>query len=160
MDEREATPKDDRSGVDIPPPLYLLVPLGAGLLLEWAVPLPFVAGVWRFVLGGVFVAGGFGIEAWAFREMVRARTSPSVWEPTKAVVTSGPYRFSRNPIYVGFTMVYLGIAVLASALWPVLLLPPALAALYLRVVRREEAYLTRKFGDAYRAYRSRVRRWL
>lgn len=75
-------------------------------------------------------------------------------------MTSGPYRFTRNPIYIGLSAVYLGIAALAGSLWIALMLVPALFILQFGVVLREEAYLERRFGDDYRAYRARVPRWI
>ncbi|MFI5210728.1 MAG: methyltransferase family protein, partial [Gemmatimonadales bacterium] len=69
-------------------------------------------------------------------------------------------RFSRNPMYVGMTLLYLGIALWANSLWPLLLLPAVLVVMRRGVIAREEAYLERRFGDEYRSYRARVRRWL
>jgi protein-S-isoprenylcysteine O-methyltransferase Ste14 len=76
------------------------------------------------------------------------------------VAEEGPYALSRNPIYLGFAVMYLGFAFVANALWPLLFLPEAIALVYVFAIRREEQYLAREFGDAYAAYRARVRRWL
>jgi len=75
-------------------------------------------------------------------------------------VVTGPFRLSRNPLYLALTLMYVGLALLANALWVLVLLMPLLFMVHFGVVRREERYLERKFGDAYRAYRSRVRRYL
>jgi len=81
-------------------------------------------------------------------------------KPTTALVTEGPFRYSRNPIYVALTLLYVGVALLINALWILLLVVPALMALRYGVIAREEAYLTQKFGDAYHQYTTQVRRWL
>jgi protein-S-isoprenylcysteine O-methyltransferase Ste14 len=93
----------------------------------------------------------------AFR---RAGTHPQPWRPATALVVTGPYRFSRNPMYVGATLFYIGISFWVNSLWPLLLLPVVLVIMSRGVIAREEAYLERLFGDEYRSYRSRVRRWL
>jgi protein-S-isoprenylcysteine O-methyltransferase Ste14 len=93
----------------------------------------------------------------AFR---RARTSPKPWKPTTALVTTGPYRFTRNPMYLGFTLLYLSTTVWVNTMWPVLFLPLVLLLMHYGVIIREEAYLERVFGEAYQTYRRRVRRWL
>jgi len=75
-------------------------------------------------------------------------------------VVQGPYRFTRNPMYVGLAALYAGVTLLVNSLWPLLLLPVVLVVIRWRVIAREEAYLERKFGDVYRTYTTRVRRWL
>jgi protein-S-isoprenylcysteine O-methyltransferase Ste14 len=81
-------------------------------------------------------------------------------QPTAALVTEGPFRYSRNPIYVALTLLYLGVALLINALWILLLVVPAVLVLRYGVIAREEAYLAWKFGDTYRQYTAQVRRWL
>ena len=92
--------------------------------------------------------------------MKRAGTNIRPDQPTLAIVSDGPFRFTRNPLYLALTGLYAGIALLVNALWPLLLLAPVLAVLRWGVIAREERYLEAKFGEAYRAYRSRVRRWV
>ncbi len=92
--------------------------------------------------------------------MERAGTNVNPREPTTALVVSGPFRFSRNPLYVALTLMYAGLAVVANAFWVLVLLVPVLLVLHSGVVRREERYLEAKFGEAYRQYRARVRRYL
>jgi protein-S-isoprenylcysteine O-methyltransferase Ste14 len=92
--------------------------------------------------------------------MKRAGTNIRPDQPTLAVVSNGPFRFTRNPLYVAATGLYVGISLLVDALWPLLLLVPALVVLRWGVIAREERYLEAKFGEPYLAYRSRVRRWL
>jgi protein-S-isoprenylcysteine O-methyltransferase Ste14 len=94
------------------------------------------------------------------RVLSRAHTPVDPTKPTTALVTEGPFRYSRNPIYVALTLLYVGVALLINALWILLLVVPAGLVLRYGVIAREEAYLTRKFGDAYRHYTAQVRRWL
>lgn len=150
---------DDIPHVIAPPPLIFLLPLlfalGVNRLSAWpALPAP-----WPWVAGGVcLLLSGLLVSAiLAFR---RARTRPEPWKPTTALVVNGPYRFTRNPMYLGFTLIYAGVALLANSVWPFVLLPAVLFVMQRFVVRREERYLERKFGDAYRAYCARVRRWV
>ena len=89
-----------------------------------------------------------------------AGTSPMPHSPAKQLVIRGPYRFTRNPMYVGMTIAYLGGVATANSVWPLVALPLVLAGIYAFVIRREERYLEAEFGDAYRDYCRRVRRWL
>lgn len=90
----------------------------------------------------------------------RAGTHVAPGQPAAALVTAGPYRFTRNPIYIGFVLVYFGLSIVLTSVWILLLLLPVVLILQRGVVLREEAYLERKFGEAYRAYTARVPRWL
>ena len=92
--------------------------------------------------------------------MIRAGTSPDPGQPTKKIVAEGPFRFTRNPIYVSFTLTYLGITMSVNALWSVLFLPVGLLIVRHGVIAREERYLERKFGPEYLQYKARVRRWI
>lgn len=142
-----------------PPPLIYATPLLAGLLLQYFRPFAIVPPPWARVLGPVLTVLGFiGLPAvLAFR---RAGTHPSPWRPVTALVTTGPYRFTRNPMYLGFTLLYLGISVWVNTVWPLLPLPLILLTMQYGVVAREEGYMERRFGEDYRQYRTRVRRWL
>ncbi len=94
------------------------------------------------------------------RQQRRAGTNIETHRPTETIVTDGPYRYSRNPLYIGLMSLYSGAAVMGDSLWVLGLLAPLLVVMHFGVILREEAYLERKFGDVYRAYRARVRRWL
>ena len=146
-------------GVLVPPPLLYAVPLAAGLLIQHWRHLPLVPG-WAAVpldVACVFL-GLVGFPAFlAFR---RARTSPNPFRPSSALVTTGPFRFSRNPMYVGLTLLYVGVAIWVNTVWPLLFLPGILIVMHYGVIVREEAYLERIFGDEYRQYARLVRRWL
>lgn len=152
----------DRSGAVVHPPVLYVGALAAGLIAEWLRPLPGVAlaPAARIAAGVAVVLAGAAMLAAFLRQFRRAGTNIPVNRPTTALVTDGLYRFSRNPAYVGLTTIYLGLGIAFNSLWVVALVVPVLAAMRFGVIAREEAYLERKFGDAYRAYKARVRRWL
>jgi protein-S-isoprenylcysteine O-methyltransferase Ste14 len=155
----DSGPARDTAGVIAPPPLIYLGPLIAGLLLDrWAPIGGFPSGPARLV--GALCLAGFGIAVFALVAFRRAGTRPEPWKPTTALVTSGPYRFTRNPMYLGFTLFYLALALWFGGYWTLMLLPPVLLVMIHGVIRREEAYLSRLFGTGYDDYRQRVRRWL
>jgi protein-S-isoprenylcysteine O-methyltransferase Ste14 len=150
-------------GVRLPPPLLFVGGFAAGLGLHALVPLPLVPGdlpSLRAWPGWLAVALGLLVLGWALSTFYAERTAVFPHRPAATLVTSGPYRFSRNPMYVGLGLVYGGVALWLNALWPVLLLPAVYGLLWRLVVRREERYLAGAFGEAYAAYRRRVRRWL
>lgn len=159
MTTPSATDRPKHVRVVAPPPLLFGMPLMAGLLLDWWRPLPFLPAGTAHLIGGV-LAAGFLVGAPAVIAFRRAGTSPNPWRATSALVTSGPYRFTRNPMYLGMLLLYLSVTCWADTLWPFFFLPFVLGVMQVGVIRREEAYLEGLFGDEYRAYRSRVRRWL
>ena len=152
-------PRPATAGVIAPPPLIYGVPLLAGLWLDRWVPWPLVPERVTLPFGLVLVVLGF-IALPAILAFRKARTHPEPWKPTKALVTVGPYRFSRNPMYVGMTLLYLGTTIWQNTAWPLLALPAVIALIHVGVIQREERYLEGLFGDDYRTYRERVRRWL
>jgi protein-S-isoprenylcysteine O-methyltransferase Ste14 len=148
--------KSDRPGVIAPPPLIFAAGLVIGLLIQRARPVPLWPGVSAM---GVFLIGAaILLAAWAFQTMQRAGTPVDPYKPTTRLVSEGPFRFTRNPLYLSLTLIYLGIALLFNALWPLLLLPFVLLVLRRGVIDREERYLERKFGKEYLRYKNRVRR--
>ena len=145
----------------IRPPLAWALAVIAGLVLDWLAPLPFLPEDWPAgLLGAVVFVLALALAIWAIDTMTRAGTNVPTNRPTTAIVESGPYRFTRNPIYLGMFGGLIGLGIAFDNPWLLLML--ALFALVIRygVVAREEAYLERMFGDAYRGYRRRVRRWL
>jgi protein-S-isoprenylcysteine O-methyltransferase Ste14 len=152
-------PRPPTAGVVAPPPLVYGIPLLGGLLLERIWPRPIVAERVTLPIGLLLVALGF-VALPAILAFRKARTHPEPWKPTKALVTVGPYRYSRNPMYVGMTLLYLGTTIWQNTVWPLVALPVVLAVIDRGVIRREERYLEGLFGDDYRRYRDRVRRWL
>ena len=154
------TGTQDVPNIIAPPPLVYVGGLILGLILGALFSTPFLPGGLTWTVGLPLIALGVVLLATAFRAFRRAGTSPDPGEPTKRVVTDGPFRFTRNPIYLGFTLIYLGITVALSSLGALLLLLPALAIIDRGVIVREERYLARRFGDKYLRYKTRVRRWL
>jgi protein-S-isoprenylcysteine O-methyltransferase Ste14 len=150
--------------VRIPPPLLFALPLLTGFIVQRFVPTPIVNGaeptrILRLV-GIAEIAIALGLFAWAVSTFVRLKTPVIPMRRARALVDEGPFKLTRNPMYLGFTVLYLGIAFVANAFWPLVFLPEAIALTYLFAIRLEEAYLTREFGDAYREYCARVRRWI
>jgi protein-S-isoprenylcysteine O-methyltransferase Ste14 len=150
----------DNPGVVAPPPLIYAGALALGLVANKLYPMAFLPRAVSRVLGLPLIFGGLTIGLLGFREMRRAETNVDPYKPATAIVTEGPYRFTRNPLYVGMTLVYSGITALFNAFPAAMLLPLALAVMRGGVIEREERYLERKFGDEYLAYKARVRRWL
>jgi len=145
----------DTAQVIIRPPLAWGLAVLAGLALHWLVPVPFL----RTDLPAIWL-GALALFAGAIVTMTRAGSNVPTNRPTTTIVESGPYRFTRNPIYLGMFLGLIGLAIALDNLWLLLTLVPFALVIRYGVVTREEAYLDRKFGDVYRAYRSRVRRWL
>jgi protein-S-isoprenylcysteine O-methyltransferase Ste14 len=158
-----AAPADDSPGVPIPPPLLFVFGFLAGLLADGVVPLALLGSgrralaVWA---GWGAIGSGLALMLWGIATFARHRTAVMPHLPARRLVTGGPYRFTRNPMYVGLVLAYAGLALLIDTAWPLLLLPAVLALLVVVVVRREERYLARAFGDSYHDYQSRVRRWV
>jgi protein-S-isoprenylcysteine O-methyltransferase Ste14 len=150
----------DTPGVIGPPPLLYVVPLLLGLRVHRALPVSWLPASVARPLGATLVTAGAALEAWFFATMHRARTPVNPALPVVRVVTAGPFRWSRNPSYTAFTLIYAGVASLRNSLWPMLFLPGVLFGVRRGVIEREERYLERKFGDEYRAYVARVRRWV
>ncbi|MSO76854.1 MAG: isoprenylcysteine carboxylmethyltransferase family protein [Alphaproteobacteria bacterium] len=157
-------PDPDTVGVIARPPLIYGLAVALGLALDAARPNTLLAetlpGALRWTLGGLLFATALAGVIAVFLRFRRAGTNIDTKQPTTALVTDGLYRYSRNPVYVALTAATLAIAFMAANLWIVLLLLPTLWVMQYGVVLREEAYLTAKFGDAYRAYCGEVRRWL
>jgi protein-S-isoprenylcysteine O-methyltransferase Ste14 len=152
--------KQDTPGVIAPPPLIYLTALVIGLALGYLGPTPFLPRSLAYGLGAVLVLIGAWIIISARRMMQRAGTAIRPTIPTTALVITGPFRFTRNPLYVGATLIYVGIAVAARSLWALALLLIVLVVMQRGVIDREEHYLERKFGADYVRYKERVRRWI
>ena len=157
-------PEDDRlaargPNIIAPPPLLFAGPWLAGFLLDLAVHLPRLPGVLRLV-GLPLTAAGVALIVWFFVTMQRAGTPVDPRERPTTLVQAGPFRLTRNPAYVGWTFLYLGLTLLTGGRWALVLLPGVLVAVNVGVIRREERYLEEQFGADYREYLGRVRRWL
>lgn len=150
----------DNPGVIAPPPLIYLAGFVVGMLVERAVPVAPLPPAIRWAAGAPLAVAAVLLGAWAVGTMHRAGTSLDPRRPATALVVNGPFRFTRNPLYLSNTVLYAGVAVLVDVLWPLVLLPAVLLVIRRGVIGREERYLEAKFGDAYRRYREAVRRWI
>ena len=153
----------DRAEVAIKPPVLFLGALALGALLSLVIPLgPRLASPngQALAVGLTYVAIGFALASFSVRNFRRAGTTVVPGEPSTALVVTGPNHVTRNPIYIGLVLMYFGLAIVLTSLWVLLLLIPVLVVLQRGVVEREEDYLERQFGEAYRKYKARVPRWL
>jgi protein-S-isoprenylcysteine O-methyltransferase Ste14 len=153
----------DTSGVRLFPPAISAVALVVGLLLGWAWPLPLVPEGFRHAvrLGGLFLVGSWlALAISAVVTFRRAGTTPNPTKPSTALAFGGPYRITRNPMYLGLVLLVLGAGLVMNSIWLVLLAAPVAFLLRNAVILKEERYLERKFGAAYLDYKQRVRRWI
>lgn len=154
--------RSEHSGVLIPPPLIYAVPFGVGLLLERTAPWPITVEWHRVVVGvgSIIVACGLALIVAGIVTFRRARTTIFPLRSTSLIVDQGVYRLTRNPMYVGMCIAYIGLTLIANSVWPAVAWPFALLVVDRYVMRREERYLSAKLGEPYEQYRRRVRRWL
>jgi protein-S-isoprenylcysteine O-methyltransferase Ste14 len=153
----------DHPPVVVRPPILFGGALVLALILEGLVPLGpgLGGGTGRSVAVGLsFVVLGGALLAMAANRFSQAGTNLPTWEAALALVEDGPYRFSRNPIYISLLLIYFGLATALTSVWAILFFPVLMAVVHYGIVLREEAYLTEKFGAAYKSYLARVPRWL
>lgn len=150
----------EKPRVALPPPILYAVAIGLGLWLERPLPWPLPGGTLRFWVGLMVVALAAGLFALCLRELRRHQTTINPHKGASSLVSSGPFRFSRNPIYVSLTALHLGIGFLASSTWVLVMLLWVLPLLQRFVIEREEEHLHDRFGQEYIDYCARVRRWL
>lgn len=143
-----------------PPPLLFALFFFGGYILQKLRPLPILSGDLHLIPALWFSVAGLLLFLAAWRAMRRADTSPNPYVPERALVVSGPYARSRNPMYLAFACLYLGLSSWYNALWPLVIFPGLIVAVNRLVIRREEARLSARFGDDYRDYARRVRRWV
>jgi protein-S-isoprenylcysteine O-methyltransferase Ste14 len=156
----ELLPEEDHPGVPIAPPLFFAIPVLVALALEWFFPTSFVHGAFRWTLGSLILVSGIAVGGSGFITQKRAGTDPIPFNPSTCIVAHGPYRFTRNPMYLGFIFLTLGLALLVDCAWMLLAVPIGLVLIDRLVITREERYLERKFGEEYLTYKRRVRRWI
>jgi protein-S-isoprenylcysteine O-methyltransferase Ste14 len=164
MDQRvEPIPRSDErdtAGIRVPPPLLYIAGFLIGLGLELAWPTDWPSLGIRLALALVAGACWFALDGAAMMWFRRSGTSMIPANPTTALVTSGPYRFTRNPMYLGMAFLYVAFAFGFGVMWAMALLPVVILVVDRFVIAREEPYLERKFGQRYRDYKARVRRWI
>jgi protein-S-isoprenylcysteine O-methyltransferase Ste14 len=157
------TGSSDAAEVRILPPLVPLATVLAGIALQILIPLPrgpMGAGRVHVWIGGLILASAITLAIWAVATMQRTGQSPNPHSPTPSIIESGPYRISRNPMYLQLVLATLGLAILLGNLWLLILTPVCAWVLLHYAILPEEDYLQRKFGEPYLAYCRRVRRWL
>ena len=147
-------------GVVVRPPVLYGATFLAVLVLRWLWPMPIASHLATLWSGLALFAVGVAIVVPGRRALLAAGTNVDPLLPVTAIVTTGPFRFSRNPLYVGLTLLYLGLTLAFNTWWGVILLLPIVGIMHFGVVRREERHLERTFGERYRQYRSTVRRYL
>ena len=154
------------AGVIARPPLLFLAALLLGFVSDHLLPLPFPVpriGLVQWIsaiIAGSLILTGIAVFAAGIRNFARAATPVQGTKPTRALATTGIHGWSRNPIYLGMFLVYGGIGIAVRSPWILILALPLAITIRYGVVAREEAYLERRFGDAYREYKARVRRWM
>jgi protein-S-isoprenylcysteine O-methyltransferase Ste14 len=148
------------AGVRVPPPFIYLAGFLVGWGLQRLVTLPSLDPPADMSLGLVGIAGGLGLVGPSALRFFRAGTNLAPHQPTTALVFDGPYRFTRNPIYIGFAFIYAGAAIWSGITGALVTLPVVLVVIDRAVIAREERYLEAQFGDKYMTYKARVRRWL
>lgn len=159
-----STERPPHAGVHFPPPFVYLAGLVLGWIVDRARPLPITgshgASVLRLSIAALLAVAYLALFLAALSAFRRAHTTLIPNRPATAFVTSGPYRWTRNPMYVSMTLLYLAVALWMNSWWPVLLLVLVLIVIQQVVISREERYLISAFPDDYVAYSSRVRRWI
>ena len=152
----------DRPNIIAPPPILFAICVIAAAIVDHYRPLPIMNGQRdvRFATASLLSALAVTIAATARREMIAHKEHPNPYKPTNTIVESGPYRFSRNPIYIAFFIVAIAVGFFANSWWIVASIIPIFFLLHFGVILREEQYLSSKFGETYEGYRRRVRRWI
>jgi len=154
---------NDSSGVRVFPPAIYLAGLAVGFGIQWLWPVHIVPVTFAFaarLFGIVLLVAWLTLAIWALLTFKRAGTTPHPMHPVTALAVSGPYRFTRNPMYLSFVFMNLGLGFVMNAFWAVVLVPVVMIVVQRMVIEREERYLARKFGAEYLAFKARVRRWL
>lgn len=156
---KAATREQDNPGVRFPPPLAHVLAVLAGAGIHYFVPgvvLPTLPARW---IGGTLLLLAFILAFFSFRAFKQARTTLQTDRPASTLVTTGIYRYSRNPNYLSMTLLFLGLGLLFNSLWMIVLLVPVFVWLWWWVVPAEEAYLLREFDQEYLDYQAEVQRW-
>lgn len=159
----ENTVQQDTASIHFPPPFYYLIGLIVGFVIQHFYPVYLARPGHRaimYTLGVIWILLGLLLLIWAMMTFRRAGTSPIPHVPTATLTAAGPYRWTRNPMYLAMGLISVGISLAGNALWPLLFVLVVLVLIDRLVIRKEERYLDAKFGDAYRQYKSRVRRWV
>ena len=155
-----ASNQDEKgAAVKFPPPLIFIICMLLGYLLNYFFPWQVGASSLVVYCGVALVLLSLGSVLYLSRVFNRLRTHIEPWKPTSAIISSGLYGYSRNPIYVAFAVITIGVGLIANNLWISLSFLPAIMGVYFVAIKKEEAYLSDKFGEKYLNYKNKVRRW-
>lgn len=158
--------KDNKSGaaVRIPPPVAGILTVVIGYVLGRIVPILTaydLAAPRRYWVGGILIAASIGIlGVWPIQLFKKSGQNPTPWSETPEIIVLGPYKLTRNPMYLMMVLISLGFAIIFSEAWILILTPVLAIVLYHIAIKHEEAYLEKAFGEPYRNYRKTVRRWI
>ncbi len=148
----------DAPNVTTLPPTLVLIHIAAGIALNWIFPVA-IWHSWGW-LGLILLAAAFAVTKWSKDIFQKAGTNVAPNKPATAIVQNGPYQYSRNPMYVCMIVGFFGLALLAGGLMMLLVVIPLFVILDRKIIAPEETYLTEKFGEEYKNYKVKVRRWL
>jgi protein-S-isoprenylcysteine O-methyltransferase Ste14 len=156
--------ENDHAAVRVPPPVVGVLTILSGFGLGWFFPLvdgfgfPSPARYW--IGGTVCIVAILVLAIWPIRLFQNIEQDPKPWTSTPEIIVEGPYKFTRNPMYVMMLLVCIGFAIILAEVWILILTPVCGAIIYFTAIRHEEEYLEEKFGDDYREYKKNVRRWI
>ncbi len=159
-DKTPIVEKTDHAGVKIPPPLCYLAFLLAGIIIQSDWMNGTIGSLYQIIGGVILIGAGLMILIPEARSHKKVGSNVEPWKPTTTIIDTGLYGYSRNPIYVGMAITYLGFTLASWSASALILLPLCLVVIRYHVIAREEAYLESKFGNEYLEYKSRVRRWI
>jgi protein-S-isoprenylcysteine O-methyltransferase Ste14 len=149
------------ANVHIPPPLVYIGFIVLGALLQYTIaPIPFPGDAWIRIVGVIIVVAGLVLIFSALATFRRTGQDPKPWTPSPELIVQGPYRSTRNPMYVGLACILVGLGLALNNLWFLLLAAVALLVVHFIAVLPEEKYLNEKFGSSYKEYRTKVRRYI
>jgi protein-S-isoprenylcysteine O-methyltransferase Ste14 len=148
----------DHADVKIHPPVLTFIFILLAYLANWLIPLQFSIQWLRYLGFGIAIIG-FLLQFFAIREFMKAKTTVNPHGSVSNIISSGIFRLSRNPIYVGFVLMSIGFPMYSGTYWGLILAPVLIISFNKLVIEHEEAYLEKKFGEPYTSYKSRVRRW-
>jgi protein-S-isoprenylcysteine O-methyltransferase Ste14 len=160
MKSSKMTEAKDPAGIQIPAPILTMIHVTMAILLGWLAPLPIPAPAFVKWLGLGLAALGFILGVLALIEFRRTRTTSDPKKPAQQIVTAGVYRYTRNPIYLGFVLILIGLPLNMGIYWGFILVWPLVIFTNNMVIKHEEAQLEKKFKEQFISYKSRVRRWL
>ncbi|NOQ94452.1 MAG: isoprenylcysteine carboxylmethyltransferase family protein [Methylophaga sp.] len=148
------------SGVIIPPPIVYFVCILIGIGLNYLWPFSFFPQSIQDPIGYSIIALSILLFGLVLREFSKSGTSTDYRKSTVAIISTGPFCYSRNPIYLSLTMLNIGVAFVVGSFWVIIMTIPAVLIVHYAVILKEEAYLIKKFGDEYHCYMNSVRRWI